>query len=56
MKQALYLQSDPSINILDQTKFTQPGKEDQYTLMQSSEFVEKLHSAKLFTRQGFIRK
>lgn len=56
MKQAQYLQSDSNSTILDLTIFTQPGKEDQYTLMQSSEFTEKLHSAKLFTRQGFIRK
>lgn len=55
MKQALYYQSDLNSNILDQTKFTQPGKEDQYTLMQSSDYVEKSHSEKLFTRQGFTK-
>lgn len=56
MKQAVYQQSADSTEIIDQTVFTQPGKNEQYTLMHNSNYSAKKHKASLFTRQGFIKK
>ena len=37
------------------TRFLTPGKQREYTLMKTSDPVEKQYPASLFTRQGFVR-
>lgn len=55
MKQAHYTYS-PDSRLIAQTRFMQPGKDSQYTLMENSNLSKKQHNSNLFTRQGFIRK
>jgi hypothetical protein len=45
-------QGAPAILI---TRFLSPGREDEYTLMESSDIREISHSDRIFTRQGMAR-
>ncbi|WP_051303513.1 outer membrane lipoprotein-sorting protein [Psychromonas aquimarina] len=56
MKQAVYLSSSDTPDMIDQTKFMQPGKSNQHTMMKNTDYLEKQHKKSIFTRQGFIKK
>lgn len=56
MKHAIYIIDKQHPQLITKTKFTQPNKQHQYTVMENSQFVEKKHNKHIFTCQGFIRK
>ncbi|WP_157822334.1 outer membrane lipoprotein-sorting protein [Psychromonas sp. Urea-02u-13] len=56
MKQATYITDIDNPQRISTTKFTQPNKKTQYTLMHNSDYQAKKLSKHIFTRQGFIKR
>jgi hypothetical protein len=56
MKQAIYITDKKNPQMISSTKFTEPNKQSQYTLMENSNYQYKKHKKHIFTRQGFIKK
>ncbi len=56
MKQAHYITDQENSSLITRTKFSLPNRDDQYTIIESSGYVEKTFQNKLFTRHGFIKR